>query len=428
MVKLRASKCKLKEVNPSEEAEFLNRFHYQGYVSSQVCYGLYIDNVLIMLMSFGKPRYNRNYDWELLRLCTRQYFQIYGGASRLFKHCFSKCPGSVVSYCNEDRFKGDVYRALGFVRKTLSKGYHYEKDGKKYNRVNFQKWKLLQMWPEYANTSMTEKQIMSQQGYTLVEDSVGQSTWVYNCNYKWYIYRININDYEYIGQHRYITLDDNYYGSGTILKRIQNKYNTYGTKTILVDNIDNQETANKYERCAILMSRLTSNNINILDGGTGYVHSKRKYCSNGHPHTEAERKHHSEVMKELWASGKFTGTTGTTHTTSDETKQKISLANKGKIRTDDFKSKMSTIMKGKSSPMKGKHLSNETKRKLSESLKGRHISDEVKQKISQNSKKVLVKCIETNEVLFSSEWKKRGFHHTFRRNSDKGLHFIQIVP
>ena len=104
MNKIRASKCTIMDVERSEEAEFLNSNHYQGYIPSPYCKGLYYNNELVCLMSFGKPRFNKNYDWELLRLCTKQNYTVYGGASKLF-HSF-QLDGSIISYCNEDKFSG----------------------------------------------------------------------------------------------------------------------------------------------------------------------------------------------------------------------------------------------------------------------------------------------------------------------------------
>ncbi|QXO06016.1 hypothetical protein [Campylobacter phage CJLB-10] len=66
-----ARKCILKQVSKSEEKEFLNKNHLQGFTGSSICYGLYFNNELVCLMSFGKPRFTNKYDWELIRLCTK---------------------------------------------------------------------------------------------------------------------------------------------------------------------------------------------------------------------------------------------------------------------------------------------------------------------------------------------------------------------
>lgn len=257
MNKIRASKCIIRDVKRTEELSFLNENHYQGYVSSNWCKGLYYENELVCLMSFGSPRFTNKYDYELLRLCTKKDYQVYGGASKLLSDFRSNNIGSIISYCNRDKFSGTVYKALGFRLVRTTKGYHYEKDGKIYSRYQFQRKHCIKLWPQYANTSATESQIMKEQGYTRVGDTIGQEAWILDSQLcKWYIYEITIADYHYIGQHKYINeTNDNYFGSGTLIKKIQNKYGK-GVKTILLDNIDTQEDADKYEECAIRQCKL----------------------------------------------------------------------------------------------------------------------------------------------------------------------------
>lgn len=257
MNKIRASKCIIRNVKRAEELSFLNDNHYQGYVSSTWCKGLYYSDELVCLMSFGSPRFTNKYDWELLRLCTKNNFQVYGGASKLLSDFRSNNIGSIISYCNRDKFSGTVYKALGFRLVRTTKGYHYEKDSKVFSRYQFQRKHCIKLWPQYANTSATESQIMKEQGYTRVDDIIGQEAWILDSQLcKWYIYEITVDDYHYIGQHKYIdTTNDNYFGSGTLIRKIQNKYGK-GTKTILLDNIDTQEEADKYEECAIRQCKL----------------------------------------------------------------------------------------------------------------------------------------------------------------------------
>lgn len=110
-----ARKCELREIPVKVACEFESLYHLQGKCNGQLaCYGLYYNNQLIQVMTFGKPRYNKNYEWELLRLCTHPNYQVGGGASRLFKHFIrSRCPQSVISYCDISKFSGHVYTQLG---------------------------------------------------------------------------------------------------------------------------------------------------------------------------------------------------------------------------------------------------------------------------------------------------------------------------
>ena len=110
-----ARNCEIREVDILSTIWFENHNHLQGSVRKQICrYGLYYNNELVQLMTFGAPRYNKNYEWELLRLCTHIDYRVVGGASKLFKHFIAECnPSSIISYCDKAKFTGDVYTAIG---------------------------------------------------------------------------------------------------------------------------------------------------------------------------------------------------------------------------------------------------------------------------------------------------------------------------
>lgn len=374
-MKYRASELELRTVSKDEEIKFLNDNHYQGFIGSLICLGLYKDNELLELMSFGKPRYTRKFDWELLRLCTKKDYIVYGGASRLLKHFRENNPGSIISYCNESLFEGLVYKIMGFTKKGTCKSYHYEKDGKSYHRSNFQKWRLLKTFPQY-DSSLTEKQIMELEGYTRVEEV--QATWVLGDDSKYYIYEIENNGYHYIGQHVYRDdyKDDNYYGSGTIIKRLNKKYGN-GNKTILIDSIKTREEANKFERCAIYFNKLVygDKNVNILKGGQDAINSTYRPLS----------------------SASY-GFAGKKHTT--ETKSKMSQSGKGKHNH-----------KGANNPNYGKRASAELRKKLSEAHK-LHPNKVWNKGINRTDLKdtaVVYRNIETQEINTRQGWKELGF-------------------
>ena len=92
-------------------------FHLQGTCKGQsVCYGLFYKDELIQLITFGKPRYNKKYEYELLRLCTSSDFRVVGGSEKLFKHFENVLqPMSIISYCDNSKFNGNVYKRLGMT-------------------------------------------------------------------------------------------------------------------------------------------------------------------------------------------------------------------------------------------------------------------------------------------------------------------------
>ena len=218
----------------------------------------------------------------------------------------------------------------------------------------------------------------------------------------YYIYRITnkINGKTYIGQHKYKKLNDNYMGSGKILKLAKKKYGIENfEKEILYSRIQYRETADDMERFAIAKERaLGKAEYNIDNGGSGV----------GSHSEEAKRKmSESHKGKTPWNKGKHL---------SEEHKIKISEANKGennpmhgKHHSDEAKQKISEVHKGKPTWIKGKHLSEERKRYLSEINTGssnpnygkhRKHTDEAKQKISEAHKGKHWKLVDGKRIYY----------------------------
>ena len=111
-----ARQCDIKLVSIKDSDSFLNIFHFQNTCKGQIIrLGLYYKDELIMLMTFGKSRYNKSYEYELLRLCTKFGFRIVGGAKKLFTYFINNFkPKSIISYCDNSKFIGNVYSDLGF--------------------------------------------------------------------------------------------------------------------------------------------------------------------------------------------------------------------------------------------------------------------------------------------------------------------------
>ena len=123
-----ARKCELKEPTKQETDLFLNENHLQGTCKGQtIRIGLYYNNELIQIMTFGKPRYNKKYEYELLRLCTKNGYKVVGGAERCFKHFIDdKNPDTIISYCDFSKFNGDIYTILGFKQiKQIAPSKHW---------------------------------------------------------------------------------------------------------------------------------------------------------------------------------------------------------------------------------------------------------------------------------------------------------------
>ena len=165
-----ARKCEIREVEFADSLAFLNDNHLQGSCTSTIRYGLYYNNELVQLITFGKSCVDKSYDYELLRLCTLKGYCVVGGASKLFKHALKFVKGNIISYANRRFSCGEIYKQLGFELKGESApNYFYNKSGKMYSRIAFQKHKLKDMLDKFDD-SLSEYENMLNNGYDRIYD------------------------------------------------------------------------------------------------------------------------------------------------------------------------------------------------------------------------------------------------------------------
>ena len=109
---LEIPKQRFKEVNT-----FLDENHVLGACrGTKLCYALVDDDAkLYSVMTFGKPRYRTDCDFELLRFASLVGFSIPGAASKLFKRFADEHKGArVITYSDNNLGNGRVYKSLGF--------------------------------------------------------------------------------------------------------------------------------------------------------------------------------------------------------------------------------------------------------------------------------------------------------------------------
>ena len=169
--KIFARRCEVRNVPNYLATKFLNKYHIQGAVNASVNLGLFYKNRLVALMTFSKSRFNKNYDYELLRYCTIGNFTIIGGADKLFAYFKRNYDfSSIVSYADRRWSDGNLYRKLNFIEVSSSApAYYYTTGEERFNRVKFQKHKLANIL-EVFDPTLSEFENMVINGYHRVWD------------------------------------------------------------------------------------------------------------------------------------------------------------------------------------------------------------------------------------------------------------------
>jgi hypothetical protein len=175
-----ARKCHVSTISSSEAKTFLTQYHLQGFTGGPIRYGLFYNEELVQVMTFGNPRYDKSYDYELIRLCSKFGFSIVGGANKLFKRFINDHNNpSIISYCDFKYFSGDVYERLGFDFVRLNPhGYVWFNDGEVLKRYQTMKHKLNELLENF-DPKLTEVQNMENHKYIKIPD-LGQKVFSYN--------------------------------------------------------------------------------------------------------------------------------------------------------------------------------------------------------------------------------------------------------
>lgn len=181
-----ARQCELREVTPKDTRIFLEENHIQGPCNSKYSYGLYYDNELVSLMTFGAQRKNlkgnlNEGEYELLRFCNKLDIRVVGGASRLLKHFIKLVkPLNIVSFASCDISNGNLYNALGFETDgNITQSYWYidPEDFQRYHRSSFTKASIVKRgWKASVDSSWTERDVMDAVGFIRIYDA-GQTKW-----------------------------------------------------------------------------------------------------------------------------------------------------------------------------------------------------------------------------------------------------------
>lgn len=132
--KVSAHKCKVVQLRKSDADKFLEANHLQGTLryGQKVMLGLMYNDEIVQVATYGTPRYNSKHDWEWLRACTKQNWQVQGGMSKLHNFFVSNWqPHSIMTYTDYSHASGEFNLSLGYEFDGLTSPalvwYNYDK-------------------------------------------------------------------------------------------------------------------------------------------------------------------------------------------------------------------------------------------------------------------------------------------------------------
>jgi hypothetical protein len=175
--KLNARDCEVKKISSKESTSFLKKYHLQGSAPASIHLGLYYQNTLVSVMTFGKPNASKgqkhsDVPYELVRYACSTDFVVRGGASKLLKYFIDmKLCSKILSYADlrwVNRSK-NLYTSLGFKLIHASKPnyWYFKRPEVRYHRFNFTKQKTVKIG---GDPSKTEWQNMQDLGWNRIWD------------------------------------------------------------------------------------------------------------------------------------------------------------------------------------------------------------------------------------------------------------------
>lgn len=187
--KIFARKCEIRHVDKLQKREFLKTNHIQGDDLSSIALGLFFENTLVSIMTFGRRKITGSSTYELLRFCNLLNTTVVGGASKLFKFFLkNNWDGrKITTYCDVRLSpSSSFYEQLGFsyVKRSVCNYFYFKSAATPYlklqHRSNFMKHTLVSKLEVFDNNK-TEKENMAANGYF----------WVYDCGSYVYEYCVN---------------------------------------------------------------------------------------------------------------------------------------------------------------------------------------------------------------------------------------------
>ncbi|WAE77138.1 endonuclease domain-containing protein [Escherichia phage ph0011] len=153
-----ARKCTVRNIDKQVSNKFVKSHHIQGVAQASIHIGLYYGCDLVAVMTFGKSRFDKNYEYELIRYCSSG--TVVGGASKLLKYFETVYnPQSLLTYADMDWSNGNLYTVLGFELDSYTEPGYFYYDPQTHERISRQKCQKHKLIKKGHDINLTERQI-----------------------------------------------------------------------------------------------------------------------------------------------------------------------------------------------------------------------------------------------------------------------------
>jgi len=164
--KIGARKCVVKSITSKQSSTFLKKYHLQGAGAAAHHFGLFYQDQLSQVITIGASRWNKEYPWELIRMCSQPGVNITGGLSRLIAYAKSSIGcAEILTYCDRSISNGVGYQAAGFkLLRTTDPGYCWTNGTVTVSRYRSQKHQLGK-WLSNFDPALSESENMFAAGW-----------------------------------------------------------------------------------------------------------------------------------------------------------------------------------------------------------------------------------------------------------------------
>lgn len=161
-----ARNCMVREISSKDSRQFLDRNHISGSAPAKVHLGLFLGEELLTVCAFGKPRYRKDAEWEVIRLASEINTSVVGSFQKLLKTFRMAHTGSIITYADRRISDGNVYRRTGFeLIGETDPGYVWTDGDKVFSRYQTMRNNLPKILGDRFDSSKTEEANMFASGF-----------------------------------------------------------------------------------------------------------------------------------------------------------------------------------------------------------------------------------------------------------------------